>query len=45
MAYLNKWDLKKATKFANAVGALKVGFFGPMPDTTYEDVMKLLEKS
>ena len=44
VAYLNKWDLDKATKFANAVGALKVGFFGPMPDTTYEEAKSLMEK-
>jgi len=40
---LNEWNLKRITTFANAVGALKVEFFGPMPDTTYEEVIKLTE--
>jgi sugar/nucleoside kinase (ribokinase family) len=38
VGYLAGWDLTKAARFANAVGALKVQNFGPMPDTTYEDV-------
>jgi len=42
VAYLNKWDLKKAASFANAVGALKIQHFGPMPDTTHEDAIKLM---
>ena len=45
VGYLAGWDLKKAAKFANAVGALKVEFFGPMPETTYEEVISLLEKA
>lgn len=45
MGFLAGWDLKKAAKFANAVGALKVEFFGPMPETTYEEVISLLEKA
>jgi len=42
-AYLGGWDLEKSTKFANAVGALKVEFFGPMPNTTYEEVLKFMD--
>ncbi len=38
------WDLEKIATFANAVGALKVEFFGPMPNTSYEEVIELLEK-
>ena len=45
VGYLAGWDLKKAAKFANAVGALKVEFFGPMPETNYEEVISLLEKA
>jgi sugar/nucleoside kinase (ribokinase family) len=44
VGYLVGWELKKTAEFANAVGALKVEFFGPMPDTTYDDVMKFLTK-
>jgi len=44
IGYLLGWELKKIAEFANAVGALKVESFGPMPDTTYEDVMKFLTK-
>jgi sugar/nucleoside kinase (ribokinase family) len=43
VAYLNKWDLIKATQFANAVGALKVQSFGPMPKTSYEQVLKFMK--
>ena len=45
VGYLAGLDLEKAARFANAVGAKKVEFFGPMPDTTYEEVEELLEKS
>ena len=45
VGYLAGWDLEKAARFANAVGAKKVEFFGPMPDTTYEEVNEILEKS
>ncbi|MFX1600966.1 MAG: hypothetical protein ACFFB6_10255, partial [Promethearchaeota archaeon] len=38
------WDLKKTAIFANAVGALKVESFGPMPDTSYRDVIELINK-
>ncbi|MFX1498187.1 MAG: sugar kinase [Promethearchaeota archaeon] len=38
VGYLAGWDLIKSARFANAVGALKVKHFGPMPDTTFEDV-------
>ncbi|TFG17737.1 MAG: sugar kinase [Promethearchaeota archaeon] len=43
-SYLQGWDLKKSLQFANAVGALKVNQFGPMPDTTIEEVLELIEK-
>jgi sugar/nucleoside kinase (ribokinase family) len=43
VAYLNKWDLVKATRFANAVGALKVKNLGPMPNTNYEEVLKFMK--
>ncbi len=43
VAYLNKWELEKVAKFANAVGALKVKVFGPMPETTYEEAKDLME--
>ncbi|MFX0186901.1 MAG: sugar kinase [Candidatus Hodarchaeota archaeon] len=45
VGYLAGWDLKKAAEFANAIGALKVEFFGPMPETTYEEAISLLEKA
>ncbi|MBD3194855.1 MAG: sugar kinase [Candidatus Lokiarchaeota archaeon] len=44
VGYLLNWDLEKTGKFANAAGALKVEFFGPMSDTTYEEVIKLINK-
>ncbi|MHA1507778.1 MAG: sugar kinase [Promethearchaeota archaeon] len=43
VGYLAGWDLKKIGKFANAVGALKVQFFGPMANNTYEEALKLME--
>ena len=43
VGYLVGWDLLRAAKFANAVGALKVGYFGPMPNTTYEEAISLME--
>jgi len=45
VGYLESWDLKKIGAFANAVGALKVETFGPMPNTTYEEAMELLESA
>jgi sugar/nucleoside kinase (ribokinase family) len=42
IGYLEKWDLERIARFANAVGALKVEYFGPMPNTSYEDANKLL---
>jgi len=45
VGYLAGWNLKKTAKFANIVGAKKVKHFGPMPDTTYEEVIELLEKN
>ncbi len=45
-AYLSsKWSLPQITKFANAIGALKVEFFGPMPNTTFEEAKKLMDKN
>lgn len=44
VGYLVGWNLKKAAKFASIVGAKKVEHFGPMPDTTYEEVIELMEK-
>ena len=44
-SFLKGWDLKKSLQFANAVGALKVNHFGPMTDTTMEDVLKFIDKS
>ena len=43
VGYLAGWDLKRIGQFANAVGALKVMFFGPMPNTSYEEVIELIE--
>lgn len=45
VGYLANWDLVKTARFANVVGALKVQFFGPMPDTTYEEVNNFFENS
>jgi sugar/nucleoside kinase (ribokinase family) len=45
MGFLQDWDLKKIGRFANAVGALKVENFGPMPDTTYEEVEKFITRN
>ncbi|MHA2005722.1 MAG: sugar kinase [Promethearchaeota archaeon] len=44
IGYLAGWDLKKIGLFSNAVGALKVESFGPMPETTYKEAMLLVEK-
>ncbi len=44
VGYLAGWDLHKTAKFANAVGALKVEYFGPMPDTSYDEAIELLNK-
>ncbi|MHA1805806.1 MAG: carbohydrate kinase family protein [Promethearchaeota archaeon] len=43
--YLAGLELEEAARFANAVGALKVEFFGPMPDTTFEEVLEFMEKA
>ncbi|MFX1408873.1 MAG: sugar kinase [Promethearchaeota archaeon] len=43
VGYLAGWDLVKIAKFANAVGALKVQKFGPMSDTTYNEVLDLIK--
>ncbi|MFX0031067.1 MAG: sugar kinase [Candidatus Hodarchaeota archaeon] len=44
VGYLAGWNLTKSAQFANAVGALKVQSFGPMPDTTYEDVILFMRR-
>jgi sugar/nucleoside kinase (ribokinase family) len=43
--YLQGWDLKRIGIFSNAVGALNVESFGPMPDTSYEETMNLIKRS
>ena len=45
IGYLAGWGLEKSAKFANAVGALKVEYFRPMPETTYEEVLNLMENA
>jgi sugar/nucleoside kinase (ribokinase family) len=42
VGYLVGWDLKRTAKFANAIGALKVESFGPMPDTTYKQALDFI---
>jgi sugar/nucleoside kinase (ribokinase family) len=42
--YLAGLDLKSVGKLANAVGALKVSNFGPIPNTSYKDAIKLIEE-
>jgi len=44
VGYLAGWDLKRIGMFANATGALKVKFFGPMSNTTYAEVIDLVKK-
>jgi sugar/nucleoside kinase (ribokinase family) len=44
-SFLKGWDLKRSLQFANAVGALKVNHFGPMADTTIEEVIEFMGKS
>jgi sugar/nucleoside kinase (ribokinase family) len=43
VGYLAGWELKMVGRLANAVGALKVTNFGPMPNTTYEDALNLIK--
>jgi sugar/nucleoside kinase (ribokinase family) len=45
IGYLAGWELENIAHFANAVGALKVEFFGPMPETTYEEVINFMERN
>jgi sugar/nucleoside kinase (ribokinase family) len=45
VSYLAGWDLIDAARFSNAVGALKVNHFGPMPGTTYEEVIAFMDHS
>ncbi|MFX0005340.1 MAG: carbohydrate kinase family protein [Promethearchaeota archaeon] len=42
VGYLMDWKLERIAKFANAVGALKVKTFGPMPNTSYQEVISLM---
>jgi len=44
VGYLAGWDLKRIGRFANAAGALKVQSFGPMTNTTYNEVINLLQE-
>jgi len=44
VGYLAGWDLKRIGSFANAAGALKVQFFGPMSNTSYDEVIDLMNK-
>lgn len=41
---LQDWALDRAATFANAAGALKVTCFGPMPDSTLDDVLALVDQ-
>ena len=45
VAYLAGSDLLDIARFSNAVGALKVTHFGPMPDTSYEQVLEFMKRS
>ena len=45
IGYLAGWDLIKTATFANAVAALKVEFFGPMANTSYEKVIKFMDEN
>lgn len=42
--FLANWKARKILRFANAVGALKVQNFGPMPKTSYDEVMRIMDK-
>ncbi|MFW9820867.1 MAG: sugar kinase [Candidatus Thorarchaeota archaeon] len=44
IGYLIGWELERVAKFANAVGALKVENFGPMPNTSYKEVISLMKQ-
>jgi sugar/nucleoside kinase (ribokinase family) len=43
VGYLMGWELERIARFANAVGALKVESFGPMPNTSYQEVLSLMK--
>lgn len=45
VGYLTGWNLEKIARFANAVGALKVKNFGPMPNNNYEEAENLILKN
>ena len=44
IGYLAGWALKDIATFANAIGALKVTSFGPMPNTSYDEVLSFMRK-
>ena len=44
-SYLSGLDLIDAARFSNAVGALKVTHFGPIPNTTYDEVIEFMKHS
>ncbi len=44
IGYLMGWNFNEIGTFANAVGALKVESFGPMPNTSYEEVIDLMNR-
>ncbi|MFX1378391.1 MAG: sugar kinase [Promethearchaeota archaeon] len=45
IGYLAGWALKDIATFANAIGALKVASFGPMPNTSYDEVLLFMRKN
>ncbi|MFO8017948.1 MAG: sugar kinase [Promethearchaeia archaeon] len=45
VGYLLDWKIEKIARFANAVGALKVQVFGPMPNTEYQAVIALMNEN
>lgn len=45
VGHLAGWELEKTGKFANAVGALKVESFGPIPDTSFEEAISLMKNN
>ncbi|MFX1305901.1 MAG: sugar kinase [Promethearchaeota archaeon] len=45
VGYIMGWNFNKIGTFANAVGALKVNSFGPMPNTSYEEVLDLMNRT
>ena len=45
VGYLAGWELDKIGMFANATGALKVQFFGPMPNSSHEEAIELMNRN